>query len=403
MENNFNFEIFETPALSTEEIQQKEAEKEIRQIRNSRKNLSVKIAGTVAAVIILIIAVLLGYLFTAPVHNPEKLIKKYVNEINSGEWEKAYSRLYFYDSTTISKNSFVDYCTNNPDAIAFTTGKIIDFNIEKAAEAKDSPEYNCIFYNIDYLLEDGSHGTFYLSAEKINEKPGKLAKYGIKPEQSCFASLEITVPQATAIKVNNIEFNNATVENGNYIYKIKYNFVQPASIHISNPFCNEIDESIELKPGTNNYDFTLDITEDCFNQLNEQTKNYISSLYTDIINGKEDFSEYPLSNDYKETGFSNDLEEMKSDVFYGNYTVSNFTVTEASPKKSFEDIDKAVNGTKKNEIEIKYTFKYSYTYTYNDENGNAVSADKTDSGYFGVKYILGDKWYISDISSKAWF
>lgn len=403
MDNNFNFEIFETPDYSKEEIQQREAEKAVRRSKNARKNLTIKIAGTVIAVIILMLAVLCCYLFTAPSHNPDRLVKKYVNEINNGEWEKAYSRLCFGQSSPIYEDTFVNFCKENPDAIAFTTGKIIDFDIEKDVEAKDSPLHHEIFYSINYVLEDGSNGTFYLSASKTTAKAGKLAKYSIIPSQNCYASLKITVPSATEIRVGDVRFNEPVIENGNYIYNIDYVFARETDIHIHNSFSNDIEEFIELKPGLNTFNFTPEITEECFNKLNEQTKGYITSFYTDVINGKEDFNEYPLSSYYKENGFNTDLEKMKSDVFFGNYTVSNFAVTKAEPKKSFNDINKQLDGTKKNEIEIKYTFSYSYTCTYNDEAGNPVSVDKTDNGYFSVKYILENEWYISDISSEAWF
>ena len=42
MENNFNFEIFETPAVSEQEMEQKRAEKTIRQKKNNKKNLTIK-------------------------------------------------------------------------------------------------------------------------------------------------------------------------------------------------------------------------------------------------------------------------------------------------------------------------------------------------------------------------
>ncbi len=403
MENNFNFEIFEAPAVSEQEMEQKRAEKTIRQKKNNKKNLTIKAAGIITAVVLSTIAILCCYLFSEPTHNPEKLVAKYVNEINNGEWEKAYSRLYFDGASTVNKESFVNYCKENPQNAALASGKIIDYDIEKDTEDKYSPKSSRIFYSINYVLEDGSHGTFYLSAERINNKPGKFAKYGILPTQNCFASLKIIVPQATIIKVNGIEFSNPSTENNSSVYSIPYNFAQSVNININNPFCNDIEEQAELKPGSNTYNFSLEITEDCFNKLSEQTKEYITSLYTDIINGTEDFSKYPLSKAYQESGFNDDITAIKNNVFSGNYTISNFTVTEAEPKKAFSDIDKQLNESTADEIEIKYNFKYSYTASYNDEAGNPVSFDKTDSGYFTVKYVLENEWHISDISTSAWF
>lgn len=403
MENNFNFEIFETPAVSEQEMEQKRAEKTIRQKKNNKKNLTIKAAKIITAVVLATIAILCCYLFSEPTHNPEKLVAKYVNEINNGEWEKAYSRLYFDGASTVNKESFVNYCKENPQNAALASGKIIDYDIEKDTEDKYSPKSSRIFYSINYVLEDGSHGTFYLSAERINNKPGKFAKYGILPAQNWFASLKIIVPQATTVKVNGIEFSNPSTENNSSVYSIPYNFAQTVSININNPFCNDIEEQAELKPGSNTYNFSLEITEDCFNKLSEQTKEYITSLYTDIINGTEDFSKYPLSKAYQESGFNDDITAIKNNVFSGNYTISNFTVTEAEPKKAFSDIDKQLNESTANEIEIKYNFKYSYTASYNDEAENPVSFDKTDSGYFTVKYVLENEWHINDISTSAWF
>ena len=403
MENNFNFEIFEAPAVSEQEMEQKRAEKTIRQKKNNKKNLTIKAAGIITAVVLATIAILCCYLFSEPTHNPEKLVAKYVNEINNGEWEKAYSRLYFDGASTVNKESFVNYCKENPQNAALASGKIIDYDIEKDTEDKYSPKSSRIFYSINYVLEDGSHGTFYLSAERINNKPGKFAKYGILPTQNWFASLKIIVPQATTVKVNGIEFSNPSTENNSSVYSIPYNFAQTVSININNPFCNDIEEQAELKPGSNTYNFSLEITEDCFNKLSEQTKEYITSLYTDIINGTEDFSKYPLSKAYQESGFNDDITAIKNNVFSGNYTISNFTVTEAEPKKAFSDINKQLNESTADEIEIKYNFKYSYTASYNDEAENPVSFDKTDSGYFTVKYVLENEWHINDISTSAWF
>ena len=108
MENNFNFEIFETPAVSEQEMEQKRAEKTIRQKKNNKKNLTIKAAKIITAVVLAKIAILCCYLFSEPTHNPEKLVAKYVNEINNGEWEKAYSRLYFDGASTVNKESFVN-------------------------------------------------------------------------------------------------------------------------------------------------------------------------------------------------------------------------------------------------------------------------------------------------------
>ncbi len=400
MDNNFDFEIFDTPELSEAELQQKEAQKEIKRAKNNKKNLTIKIISTITSVIAALAVIFCCYIFTVPAHNPNRLVKSYVTEINNSKWKKAYSRLCFENSTVINEEDFISFCTENPDAIAFTSGKIVDFEIEKDKVSDDKKE---IYYSVNYVLEDKSCGTFYLSAIKTSHKTGKLAEYGILPSQSCFSSLTITAPLKTEVSVNGTVLESPETKDNSLVYTVKYLFADDTEIASKNEFCNNTNETIKLQAGSNSYNVCPEISEECYNKLCELTKDYITSLYTDVINGKEDFSEYPLNAAYKENSFADDLEQMKADVFFGNYTISNFTVTEAEPKKAFDEISKQLSGSGNKEIEIKYIFKYSYTYTYNDEEGNPVSADKTDSGYFDIKYVLENGWYINDISSKAWF
>lgn len=403
MGNDFNFEIFETPSASEQEIEQKQFEKATKIAKNNKKNTAIKILGTTAIVIAAVIAVLCIYLFTAPSHNPERLVEKYINEISNAEWEKSYSRLYFDKDTPIYDETYINFCNENANEMALAPGKIIDFEINKDAEDKYSPKSSRIFYSVNYVLEDGSNGTFYLSVMKTNNKNGKLAEYGILPSQKCFASLKITVPASTEIYVRGIKFNEPKYENDNCIYEIGYTFADINDIRIINPYCSEIEEMIEVKPGKNIYDFTPEITEECYNNLCRQTEESITSIYNDIINGNEDFGKYKLSDSYKENGFNDDIKKIKEDVFMGNYTVSDFKVEEASLKKSFNDIEKRLSSTDKNEIEVKYDFRYSYTVTYDGADGKSISQTRTGSGYFGIKYALGNEWYISDISANAWF
>lgn len=403
MENDFNFEIFETPAISEQEIEQKKSEKAAKIIKNKKKNTMIKIFGTTAIIILLVTAVLCFYFFTAPVHNPEKLAAKYVSEINNGEWKKAYSRLYFDKDTPIYDETYINFCKENANEMALVPGKIIDFEINKDAEKNDSPQNNIIFYSVNYILEDGSNGTFYLSVMKTNNKIGKLAEYGILPSQKCFASLKITVPASTEIYVRGIKFNEPKYENNNCIYEIGYTFTDINDIRIVNPYCSEIEEMLEVKPGENIYDFTLEITEECYNNLCRQTEENIALIYTDIINGSEDFSKYKLSDSYKENGFSEDIKTIKENVFMGNYTVSDFKVEETTLKKSYSDIEKELSSTAESEIEVKYDFRYSYTVTYENADGENVSESREGNGYFGIKYIFGNEWYINDISTHAWF
>lgn len=404
MDNNINFEIFEAPALSKQEIEQKRLEKAAKAAEKSKRNTAIKIFGTLSIVLVAVIAALLIYFFTAPLHNPQRLAAKYIDEINSGEWEKAYSRLYFENSTTIDKEAFINYCNENPQSISFTDGKIIDYAIEKDTESNYIPNCTRIFYSVNYVLEDGNHGTFYLSAEKTNNKSGKLAEYSILPSQKCYASLKITAPEATSVTVNGINLDNPVTENDNIAYEIKYNFDQALNLHFRNPYCNEADETIELKPGINEYNFTPEITEECYNNLCKQAEECIASLYTDIINGSTDFGKYKLLKAYKNSGFNADIEKIKSDVFMGNYSVSDFNIEEALPKKSFADIDKQLSGTGDNEIDIKYDFRYSYTIAYNKDDDNPVTENRAGEGYFSVQYKLcANEWYINNISASAWF
>lgn len=402
MENELNFDMFETPSVSEQKIRQKQSEKAEKIAKNNKKNLTIKIISTICAVLITIVAVLCIYFFTAPSHNPEKLVIKYINEINNAKWEKSYSCLYL-DNTPINKDAYINFCQENAGEMAFTPSKIIDFEINKDAETNDSPKNKMIPYSVDYVLEDGNHGTFYLSAMKINEQNGKLAKYSIIPSQKCFASLKITVPALTEIEVNGIKFSEYITENGNSIYNIRYAFTGTNNIRITNPYCSDIEEVIEIKPGDNVFDFTPEITEKCYNELCEKTKEYITSIYTDVITDNKDFTKYQMSDSYKENGFNNDIEKIKADVFMGNYEISDFKVEEASLAKSFADIDKTLHSNSPNELEIRYNFTYSYTATYNDENGKPVSTTKSNSGYFTIKYVLENEWHINDISTSAWF
>lgn len=402
MKNDFNFEIFETPAISEQEIEQKQSEKAAKITKNKKKNTAIRVLGTIAIVIAAVIAVLCIYLFTVPSHNPEKLVKKYISEINNAEWEKSYSRLYFDKDTPIYDENYINFCKENPSEMALAPGKIIDFEINKDAEDSYSPKSNRIFYSVNYVLEDGSSGTFYLTVMKTNNKSKKLAEYGVLPSQKCFASLKITVPASTEIYVRGIKFNKPKCENNNCIYEIGYTFADVNDIHIVNPYCSEIEEMIEVNPGENIYDFTPEITEECYNNLCKRTEESITSIYTDIINGSEDFSKYKLSDAYKENGFSEDIKKIKENVFMGNYTVSDFKVEEVTLKKSFDDIEKQLS-TDENEIEVKYDFRYSYTVTYEGADDKSISQTREGNGYFGIKYVLGNEWYINDISTHAWF
>ncbi len=399
MNNDFNFEIFETQPVSDDEKKIADNQKKEKHIKRKKKNLAIKIISSAAAAIIILILAFVCYMFTAPSHNPEKLVKSYITSMEKAEWQKAYSMISFENSTTIDEEQFINFCTENPDAIAFTNTKIIDFEIEKDKVSEDK---NTIYYSVNYVSQDKSSGTFYLTVLK-SRKPKKLSSYSILPSQSCFSSLTITAPSKTEIFINGKALKNPVINNGNLTYIVKYLFAQDTAVTAKNEFCREFETTAKLQPGSNSLNICPEITEECFNKLISLTKEYITSFYTAVINNSEDFSSFPLDSSYLENGFKQDIDEIKSDVFFGNYTISDFKVTDATPKRAFADYKTVLNGNSKNEIEIKYDFKYSYVYTYNDEAGNPVSVNKTDSGYFGVKYILNENWYINDISSKAWF
>lgn len=400
MDNNFDFKAFETPALSEEEIENKARQKELRQRKNNKKNLAVKIMFSSAAALIIIILLFCGYLLLSPSHNSERLVASYLSEIEKADWKNVYSMLNFENSYAIDEKQFIDFCNENPTALLLTEDKIIDFQIEKD---KVNPDSGTVYYSVNYICSNGTNGTVYITAAKTNDKNGFFASYGIIPSQSCFCSLNITAPPETEITIDNKTIKTTENKNGKQLYQIKYLLPQSITINAKNKFCNDYQQDAVIDSKYNSLNICPEISKDCFIELCNDTKNNITAFYTDIINNSEDYGKYSIDSDYKESGFEKDINNIKNNVMSGNYTVSDFKVTEATLQKTYDAYGKELNKNGKNEIEIKYNFTYSYIYTYNDENGEAVSAEKTDSGYFGIKYVLKDKWYICGINTNAWF
>jgi len=323
--NNFDFTAFEVPKLSEEEIDNRAKQKELRQKKSRRKNLAVKIICSAVAALIITVLPACGYLLLSPQHNSERLVANYLNKMEKADWESVYSMLNFENSYAIDEKQFVDFCNENPAAMLLTEDKITDFEIEKDKTDSDS---GTVYYSVNYITDSGTNGTLYITAAKTNDKNGLLASYGILPSQECFCALTITAPPQTEITVFNQSIKPVEEQNGRQLYSIKYLLANSIDISAKNQFCNDYRQTIALKAKNNTLNICPEISKECFISLCNQTKSCMTSMYTDIINNTENYEQYSIDADYKENGFEKDIEKLKNNVTAGNYTVSDFKVTD---------------------------------------------------------------------------
>lgn len=407
MSNDFNFELFETPTVSPEEVETIKTQKQIKKQEKQKKNKAIKIIGTVIISLLILVLIFFAYIFISPAHNPKMQVRNYISGIENEKWGKAYSAIYFDGTTLINKNDFSAYCSENPKALALTKSKITDYEIETD---KISDDKSKIYFSINYICEDGSSGTFYLTAAKKFNSAGKLATYGILPTQDCFASLNICVPFHSTVTINGKPLEIPQQVDNRLTYTVNYIFTGVYKVKIENEFANNKETEVTVLNGNNTSIINLDINEETYNGLFEQTKQYIPLIYNNVATENEDFTSLPLFDEYKNGEFKNDIESIKEDVFSGNTTISNFTLTNATNEYEADDYPSVLSGGGFCEIELKCTFNYKYTYTYKNDDNEDVSDEREDSGYIKIKYILTNDdsdqnkvWQISGISAKAWF
>lgn len=357
---------------------------------------------TVASVLLILAAFAAAYLHFSPKHNSEMLVKSYIHYIAEKDWEAVYAIMPLEDSF-ILETDFINFCNNNPNAMDFASSPISDFVIEKDMEDNDF-----IYYSVNYVAQDNTNGTFYITVEKDEHK--------IIPTSKNICSLTIYAPDKSTVSLNGKaldkpeQLSAGDSENGsNYYfcsYTVDYILTGTYELKAENEFFEPVETTFEINPGEKKEIYVeSSMNENTFNALCGITAEYINNIYSNIISGNSDYSSIIVSEYYAANGFNDDINILAKDINYtNNINVTDFKLTASESAKPFNEYKTIINCGEKSKIQIRLNYDYSYTYTSDNYVGKAFTESRNDSGYFYADYVYENgSWKLCEISGKAWF
>ncbi len=407
--DNFDFDNFNKKAVG-----KTPAEKEvILEKRKKTKKISrlINIIICILAIILIFIIGTSAYLHFSPARNPKRLLTQYIDCVTSEKWDNIYKKSSIKNSSFFTEETFVEYCKENPNAMALTETKIKDFETEL-----DKVDGNTLYYSVNYVDENGDSNCLYMTVKKVKDGVGKFDKYEVVPVSNYIVSYSIYAPEGTQItfggkeikQTEGITKTNSILQN-NYSYGLYLAQYIPVGEYTLTAKANTL-QDIETKitatsPSESKNESYLEFTlqEDAFNTLSKNTEEYITTVYDSYINGTLTEKSLPFASTYTKEQLDSLSNSIADEMHTVNpdYKVSSIKVTKTNPRTKYGDFK--INCLDENKIEIVYDFDYDYTYNANYQ-GQEASDTCSDSGYFAVTYVYQNgEWKIDNILERAWF
>lgn len=384
------------------------------QSRTRRSKASIKKSRLPKALILLFISILIiaaaifAGIKSQPKYHPDKLLKQYINAVLNEEWGTAYDVMTINGAPLISRERFIEYCTENPNALSLTASPLIDFEIDEYSSTEDLH-----YFDISCLTEDKSTETRFAVVEKISDGFMGFDKYAVQPFANCIVDFNFHTADGTRLYVDGTELAAVTetgtdpIYNTEYTYKKFNTFILFGSYKVKavNPYCDETEQNLTVDENSmQSLDLELKANESSFNSLCDLAGGTIAKIYDGVINDNLDKEALPLSSSFAESGLNSLVSTISSDLYKGNenYKITNFEMTSVVPKNGYSDITLGADSCARADISL--TFDYNYTAESPNYNGGEYKEEKSDSGYSHVQLVLENgEWKINSITQRAWF
>lgn len=367
-------------------------------MKTTRQKNKIKILTAIISIILITVTSLLLYINLAPIHNPEILLKKYINAVYNEDWKTVYNSITIKYSPFVTEETFLQYCPK----IRFTQATITDFEAEKIKE-----ENELHYYSINYIADDNSTGTFYLTVKEINK-----GKYAVCPTTGNFGTLSVYSAGTTKITLNDTELSSTDITETDPITNNQYTLSKftiedllPGTYYLTaeNEYFDKITTEIVIDDDCNDAELYLEQTmsENGFNKLCNDSKNIISNIYNGIIHNNLNKETLPLSTSFASEDYDAFINSISDDLCKDNpnYNITEFEITDCKPKNGHKGIK--INSKKEDDIDIIFVIDYKYTAQNPDYLGEQYTAQKSDTGYFYIQYVLENgSWKINNISQQ---
>ncbi|MDE6124644.1 MAG: hypothetical protein K2G22_05375 [Eubacterium sp.] len=369
-------------------------------MKTARQKNAVKILTAIISMILITVTSILSYINLSPIRNPEILLKKYINAVYNEDWETVYKNITIKRSPLVTKEKFLQYCSE----IRFTQAAITDFETEKIKEENDLG-----YYSINYIADDNSTGTFYLTVKEINK-----GIYAVCPTKECFGTLSVYAACTTKITLNdtvlsstNITETDPITNNQYTISKFTVENLLPGTYSLTavNEYFEELTTEIVIDDDCNDTELYLEQTlnENSFNKLCSDSKDVISNIYNGVIHDNLNKESLPLSTSFSSEDYDSFISSVSDDLYKdnSNYNITEFEITDCKPKSGYKNM--SFNCKSEEAIDITFAIDYNYTAKSPDYLGEQYTAKKSDTGYFYIQYILENgTWKISNLSQQIW-
>lgn len=371
-----------------------------------KKKAIKKTATAVAAILIFGIIIALVYPSVSVQHNPEKLIKKYISAVYENDLEAIYKYTTIKESPFSDKEDF----RSKGSISRFTEADLIDFDIEKIKE-----ENNIHTFGINYLAEDNSTGTFYLTAKMTENGFWKYDKYLIVPSINNTGNITVYAAENTTVfisgnKLKPVDEQKTDEISGRTFGVKKFTaenlFPGKYKITAENELCKDFSTEIIIDNIESNYEIYIEqsITDDFLTVLSDKAKQAAGEIFGAVINSKTDELKPLFTGDFIEKRFDNYIKETSENFYKNNdsYNISGIEILSAPPQTDSDSI--VISGKRECRIDIPLKFDYSYTAENPNFNKQEYKQVKSDTGLLYIQYIFENgEWKINNISQQVWF
>lgn len=400
--NEFDFSAFEAK-------REKDARKDAQPKRSKKKKRSGLSAGKKTAAAAVCGAVLLAllcfivYPFLSAAHNPNRLAEEYAKAAAAQDAQRAYELSALAKTGSVSRADF--------EAVAAKTQEFsalggLDGGSYMVRHGQTDGEYTA--YSVDYA-SGGEIKTIYLTVERLKDGFWKYDEYAVKPDSSLFCrawfytanGAELTVDGQKPLSQTKIE--TADLLTGGQteaaLFDCGYLLCGKHSVSCSLEGFGELNEDIEIKPGSGAMELRIPLGDESAKLLCETAQQALKNALNNAFNGGA--ADETLYTERFYGGLDEFAGELKSRAAAdgGKLSVSNLelTITECAPAKG--EIYIASGGCMGAYINI------AFDYTYTLENAvDKTAENRADSGCASVFLVYENgSWQADDIAVREEF
>lgn len=229
------------------------------------KYKSIKIIGTVVALVLIMIIVVLK-----SVSSPDATIKSFCSAIKKHDYKKIYGLLYLPKSEFLSKTKFEDY---------FSIDERIEIASCKGKRVEDT-EPTVMKYEVILTNPDNEKAELEITlSKKKNRKFLLFNNWGIYSENMIVSEWKVTVPRGSTLYIDGVKINNKVSETSTTDeYIIKNLFKTSYQVKVTHPLSDDEVEDNELPV----YDLVISNSDinikDAIKKKTDEIKNIVSKI-----------------------------------------------------------------------------------------------------------------------------